>query len=236
MIINLWSTPRTGSVWYSYFLRSLHSNSVLLTEIFNRNHMNMYYSDKGGLKNYHHYEPGFFYKDCRLESGFICVEKVFAERTRTIPEQEEYLISLLANIHPEQILIMHNHVEPMSSQVRNWLMEHPGCQNIFVYRKDKRAQLASYAIAMATRQFAVFDKRLLSNSVVPDIELAPLHGLVERIKVWDSLDKETTIAYEDITFANLPGLPVKQNPDYRLRLSENMLSAIDKIVSDYENS
>jgi len=198
--------------------------------------MNLYISLSTGRKNYHHYEPGFFYTDYFINSGEIQSRKIFAQRTRSVEEEEQYLISLFNSIDVNRVSIMHNHVAPMNMDIRDRLLNYPNSKNIFIHRRDKRAQLASYAIAMATRQFAIFNKSLLSDSVVPDIDPTSLYNLIDRIKVWDSLEKQNIIAYEDINFTDINGAPLKQTRDYKLRLSENMLSIIDTIVSEYENN
>ena len=234
MIINLWSTPRTGSIWYSNYLKQQYPGSILITEIFNQYHMDIYHCmHNDRLINSHTYVEGFFYKDYFIENGTITIKKVFAERTRSIEQEEAYRIDLFNQITSNVPLILHNHVAPIDEQIRQRLIEIAE-KNIYIYRKDKRAQLASYAIAFSTKQFVqFFDKE--ETGVVDDIDPMHLENLVSRIKIWDQLPKQDVVAYEDIEFVNKYNWPKKQNKDYRLRLSDNMITLIDSLVSEYEN-
>ena len=235
MIINLWSTPRTGSVWYSGYLQSQYPDSTLLTEMFNQYHMDIYHHTmhNGRRINAHSYATGFCYDDYFITNGTIATRKVFAERTRSVEEEEAYRIDLFNQVDTTKTLVLHNHVAPINKQVRQRLMDIAD-KNVYIYRRDKRAQLASYAIAFSTKQFVQFFDREETGQVA-DIDRVHLENLVSRIKIWDQLPKQDAIAYEDIEFFNKDNWPKKQNKDYRLRLSNNMISLIDSLVSEYEN-
>lgn len=235
MIINLWSTPRTGSVWYSKHLGKI-KNSIVITEMFNRSHMNMYYYPKdNNITNHHEYFNGCFYKDFYVEDGLLKIKKIYRPRTRTVDEEEKYLQSLLNEIDfSKNNLIMHNHVMPIKEEIRK-LLTNMG-ENIYIYRKSKRDQLCSYAIAIATKSFVSFTKTHLPETIVNDIEPVHLYNLMTRIKFWDSLEKNNVIAYEDIEFYNGKNLPIKQNTDYRNKLSNKMLNIINDLADDYDKN
>ena len=234
MIINLWSTPRTGSVWYSNYLKQQYPGSVLVTEIFNQYHMDIYYSiHNDRVINSHMYVEGGFYKDYFIANGTITIKKVFARRTRSIEEEEAYRIDLFNQITSDIPLILHNHVAPINEKIKQRLINATE-KNIYIHRKDKRAQLGSYAIAFSTKQFVqFFDKE--ETGIVNDIDIEPLENLISRIKIWDQLPKQDIISYEEIEFFNEYNWPKKQNKDYRLRLSDNMLLLIESLVKKYEN-
>ena len=69
-----------------------------------------------------------------------------------------------------------------------------------------------------------------------------LHSLVKRIKTLDDIinnlndPKAIILAYENIEFFEQPGLPRKQNKDYRIRLSQEMLTLVDELVTEYEKT
>lgn len=234
MLINLWSTPRTGSVWYSYYLQRKNLPCVLLSEMFNRYHMDLYYliHPTGKIENLHHYVPNSFYKEYFIKEGKLLSKNLYEKRIRSIPEEEYYLHSLLREIDFRSFnYVLHNHVAPMNNQIRDTLMELG--KNIFIYRKDKLAQLASYAIANETREYVSFSKPNYKESIKISVSnFSPIKDLVKRIKIWDSLQKENIIAYEDINFVNSPGMPVKQNEDYRNRLDERSLKKLEKILNE----
>jgi hypothetical protein len=235
MIINLWSTPRTGSVWYSNYLKQQYPGSILVTEMFNQYHMDIYhFIHNGKVINSHTYTEGSFYKDYFIDNGTIAFKKVFGEQIRSRNEEEAYRIDLFNQITSDIPLILHNHVAPINDQIRQHLINIAE-KNIYIYRKDKRAQLASYAIAFSSKQFVQFSDKE-ETGVVDDIDPVPLENLIGRIKIWDQLPKQQVVAYEDIEFFNKYNWPKKQNKDYRVRLSDNMISLINSLVSEYEIS
>jgi len=236
MIVNLWSTPRTGSVWYSNYLKSQYPNSILLTEFFNQYHMNIYHMMLSYSKriNLYSYSTESWYDDYSIIDGKISIQKKFEKRVRSVEEEEEYRIHLFNQIDTNFNYILHNHVSPINEKISKLLTE-VAEKNIYIYRKDKRAQLASYAIAFSTKQFVQYSYRE-ELGIVSDIDIMPLENLVKRIKVWDSLIKDNIVAYEDIDFFDNQYWPKKQNKDWRQRLSSNMINIIENLVAEYESS
>lgn len=232
MIINIWSTPRTGSVWYSCYQTYLH-NGYLISEPFNTFYMIYHKSIDGRVFNLPDYEEGSFYIDYFLEDGAYTSRKVFGKRERTVEEEEQYRLGLIEKLDLSKTHIIRNHVSPLSESIRKRLLE-IGQKNFYTYRKDKRAQLASYAIAFASKEFMLLDENKRTDDLVDDIDTAPLEQLIERIKVWDKLEKEEVIAYEEMPFQDILGFPVKQNKNHYSRLSNRMIMLIDKLVSKYE--
>lgn len=195
--------------------------------------MDLYYRTENGIiKNYHEYLPGSFYKNYSWKNGKLIIERKFQQRIRTIEEEEKYLVSLLEKVDEKTNYIIHNHVSPICENIRTKLMSMG--ENIFIYRKDKIAQLASYAIAYETKEFVRFSKKENIEEKITIRNIEPLRNLINRIKVWDSLPKANSIAYEDINFYELDGMPIKQNADYSTRLSiESINQIIDLLKSEY---
>lgn len=240
MIINVWSTPRTGSVWYSFYQQSLYPDAIHSNEMFNRYHMGLYHKIENGRRlNLRDYEDGCFYSEHYIQDGVILDKEIYDRRTRSLDEEEQYRISLFDQYTSPRTIIVHNHVDPISEHVRQKLTEIAD-KNFYLYRKDKRAQLGSYVIASSTRQFVQFNDEQ-QTGIVNDVQPNLLENLIHRIRVWDSLtknldSKSEIIAYEDINFVHTKGFPKKQNLDYRQRLSENMLNLIDSLVAEYEQT
>jgi len=243
MLINLWSTPRTGSVWYSYHLAAQHRNSLVLTEMFHVHHMDMYHlrNADGSIQNFHHYIPNGFYVEFFIDdTGNIKKRSITGERTRTVKQEEEYCFDLIKQFNGSQVLILHNHVEPINPSIMQYCIDKAD-KNIWIYRKDKVQQLASYAVALGTKKFASFRKQVHTNEVAPDCEIELLERLVKRIKLWDSLtadkrDNDEIICFEDIKFYDRIGFPYDQNLNPLEKLSDNIKQVILQLVSDYEDS
>ena len=234
MLINIWSTPRTGSVHHSYVLRDAF-NAQLINEFFNRYHMSIYFTNYNGVKlNHREYVPGSFYSEYFVDSGKLSYRKIYGERRRTIDKEENYRLKLfdLIDIN-SQNLVMHNHVAPINKEVYNRLIGMTS-KNVYVYRKDKRAQLASYAVAFSSKQFVLFKSEYKHKSMVSDIDKIHLENLINRIKIYDGLEKSDEIAYEDMEFKPSPNYPIKQVNNYKELLSDNMINRVNDLVVKYE--
>lgn len=237
MIVNLWSTPRTGSVRYSFELRKQYPGSLLVSEMFNRYHMTMYHKpSESRIHNIHNYEVGAFYKGYEIENGKLVITHLHEPRKRTVEQEESYLIDIFNRVDGSQTLIMHNHVEPINHSIRDRLTKLAD-ENIYIYRKDKRHQLASYAIAYSSKQFVAFNPSAITTNTVADIDINILQNLLSRIVAWDRLEKNgRIIAYEELSFEDDERMPLKQNHDHYSRLSNKMIDAIETLVSHYENN
>jgi hypothetical protein len=243
MITNVWSTPRTGSVWYSYYLNKIkHPDSNYINELFNKHHMKNYYmkNTDGLMFSLNDYQKDAYYLEYYLDDGAINFKKIFEPRTRDSDAEEQHRYELLKNYSSNKKTIMHNHVDPINPEIRQYLINIAE-QNYYLYRKDKRAQLGSYVIAYSTKQFGQMVEGEFTDQVL-DIDSSVLCNLVERIKTLDHIidnlidSQSTVLAYEDIEFFEQPGMPRKQNKDYRVRLSQEMLDLVNKLATEYEKS
>lgn len=214
--------------------------------------MTIYFQERDGLMlNHTEYVEGSFYREYFIENDFLSVKKIYNKRHRSVPEEEEYRLQLVNSIDfNAQNVVMHNHVAPINEAIYTKLVSIAD-RNIYTYRKDKRAQLASYAIAYSTKQFVLFKPEYKVKSMVKDIDSIHLENLIKRIEIYDGLTKKEEIAYEDMEFIQSesnpenqnalhmvfrPNLnyPVKQVDDYKKLLSNNMLQIIDNLVTNYE--
>ena len=236
MLINVWSTPRTGSIHYSYVLRDEY-NAHLINEFFNRYHMSIYFTTPNGVQlNHTEYVSGSFYHEYFVDDGKLSQRKIYGKRLKSIKEEEEYRLGLINLLDfNTQNIVMHNHVAPIDQNVYTKLKETAN-KNVYTYRKDKRAQLGSYAIAFSTKQFILFKEEYKHKSKVADIDRVHLENLIKRIKIYDSLEKTDEIAYEDMEFKSSQYYPIKQVNNYIELLSDNMLNIIDQLASEYENN
>lgn len=237
MLTNVWSTPRTGSVWYSHWLQSLDPESILLTEPFNRYHYSTYRKIEadGSILNYNHPVDGGFYIEYFLEDGKLNKRLVYDVRVRDPIEEEKYIFDLIKSASTNQKIILHNHIEPINEQIREWLIDQSGA-NYWIYRKDRQRQLASYTIALETRNFATF-KKTDTKAYASVIHKDALIGLIDRIKIFDKLCgiglNSKVVAFEDIKFYNSEGLPYDQNEDPWLNISSNLQNCIIELLKIY---
>jgi hypothetical protein len=197
-------------------------------------------SDDGKIFNLNEYKEGSFYLDYCLVDGAFSTQKISEPRIRSVEDEEQYRFDLLKNYSSTKKTIMHNHIDPINPEIRQYLMDMAE-KNYYLYRKDKRAQLGSYVIAFSTKQFGQLIKGEFTDRV-DDIDPKVLDHLVERIKTLDTIidniknPDDVVIAYEDIEFFERDGFPRKQNRDYRVRLSQEMQDLVERLVTEYESS
>jgi hypothetical protein len=237
MIINVWSTPRTGSNLFAYNLQRSLPGSFIVSEMFNVYGMTAYYTRApvtGSPTDCPAFVPGAFYVDYYEESGAILHRREYSLRHRTVPQEIQHRMLLLERVaDTHRVLIFRNHVAPLPDGVYNQLTS-IAHQSYYTYRRDKRAQLGSFVIANSTNKFIAFAASDLTTGIVNDIPTAYLDSLMRQVTCWDSLAKPSAVAYEDMVYDQVSGLPIKQNIDYRIRLSDNMLNIIDELVIKYE--
>lgn len=216
MIVNLWSTPRIGSNWYSQYLlhHYLESNrrTILYGQYLNEFQMTGYHKFGYGDLVYN-YEPGLSYKYYYYDylKKAINYKPKQGPRLLDLYQEERYRLDLLKkHDFDKNPAIFYNHVQPMSKYAYKYLFDIAD-KNIFLYRRNIQRQLASYALGYGTKQY----KASNVNKVYADIEVEypVLKNLVERIIYWHRLDKTNCeiICYEDLDFSKIGELPKKQN-------------------------
>jgi hypothetical protein len=202
---------------------------------------NYYMRNADGLMfSLDNYEENAYYLEYFIDNGIINFKKVFEQRTRTADNEEQHRFTLLKQYSSDKKTIMHNHVDPINTEIRQYLMDIAE-KNYYLYRKDKHAQLGSYVIAYSTKQFGQLVKGKFTSKV-SDIDPLILYNLVNRIKTFDHIIKDLNnsnsevVSYEDIDFFERDGFPRKQNTDYRIRLSQKMLKLVEKLAYEYEEN
>lgn len=208
MLTVLWSTPRTGSTWYSYYLYEQLSDSnkkvTFLRQYLNEFHIKSYIKN-GDPDLLMTFEPYSYYLEYYLDplAKRILTKNLFEPRWRTTIQEEDYRIKLLESHNLKKFpTLIHQHVSPMSIKSYSYL-RNKADRNIFLYRRNFIDQVSSYALAMHT---SIFRKQgpqhnipVLQNVTV-DRQL--LSGLTERIKDFYMYDKTgcEVLYYEDIDF------------------------------------
>jgi len=217
MIINLWSTPRTGSNWYAEYLSSqqkkLHNRVSILHQYLNYFHFINYIKPGYGDWVYE-YKKGYSYPGYRYNFLTKAIEPKInnSERDRNPKEEEQYRIDLLErHDHLKTHLILHNHILPMSDKSYNYLFNKAD-KNIFLYRENHIDQLSSYALAYGTNTYKKSENYALHKDVYVDKQV--LENLSERIIYWHNIDKKKcdVVKYEDLDFCyETDRMPKKQN-------------------------
>ena len=234
MIINLWSTPRTGSNWYvQYLLKEyvkINSRTKVLSQYFNSYHFINYIKPKFGDFIYE-YEPKCSYKSYyvnKFEQN-ISNKQVFEKRKLSSEEEKNYRLHLL-NEHnfDKNPIIFYHHIGNIDDNLYTMLLNKAN-KNIFLYRKDFKRQVSSYALAYGLKIFK--PSRLDNINNIVSVEYDVLKNLTDKIIKWHKIDKLNSeiVCYEDLDFKIYEDLPKKQNivdPFSRLD-SETQLNIIE---------
>ena len=107
MIVNLWSTPRTGSNWYSQYLYKKYSaenkRTLLYSQFLNYYHLINYSNPKYNDFVYE-YDKDCSYKSYEFDQlkGSISHKPVAEKRLLDSDDEEKYRLKLLAK---------HNHIK-----------------------------------------------------------------------------------------------------------------------------
>jgi len=235
MIVNLWTTPRTGSNWYSQYLFRKYTSENKRTQLYTQ-YLNQYHFINYIKPNYndfvYEYENGCYYKYYTLDHlrQSISYKNKSEKRICSSDHEEKYRLELLVkHNHKKNPSIFYNHIAPMSDLSYNTLFDIAD-KNIFLYRKDIKRQISSYTLAYGTVQYKQSVK-IYENVTV---EYNVIKNLVDRIIKWHKLDKTNCeiICYEDLEFDLYPDLPKQQNKiDPFTQLSsntqENILNLLD---------
>lgn len=215
MIVNLWSTPRTGSNWYvQYLLKKYTSDKtpLLFHQFLNYFHLINYY--KSGYTDFvYEYDSrcSYVYYSFDKHKESITIQRKAEKRKLDSNMEEAYRLELLdKHNYKKHPCIFYNHVAPMNEKAYTKLFSMTD-KNIFLYRKDIKRQLSSYALGYGTKQYKPNSLEKVYNNISVDYQI--IKNLADRIQYWHSLDKNNCeiVCYEDLDFGTYGDLPKKQN-------------------------
>lgn len=245
MIVNLWSTPRTGSNWYSQYLYKKYSSENKRTRLYAQ-YLNQYHFINYIKPNctdfvyQYDYDCSYKYYTYDYLRQSISYTYKIEKRIGDSNSEEHYRLELLfKHNHIKNPTIFYSHIAPMSDLAYNTLFNMAD-KNVFLYRKDIKRQLSSYALAYGTAQYKQSVKIYKDITVDYDV----IKNLVDRIIKWHALDKTNCeiVCYEDLEFELHSDLPKQQNKidpfsqlsnttqEYILNLVDYFSKSIEKTV------
>lgn len=240
MIINIWSTPRTGSVWLMHHLKAQYNrpHTLLIAAPFEpwQNSTYRIVLPDGRDKFIPHYQSGAFFQDFYFDGQGILRSRLnYCQRVRTPGQEAEHNLKLLKKVKSDQIVIVNNHV-PIEKNYFDRMLT-LASRNIWIDRKNKKDQLASWAISMHSGTFTYFDRSHVFSDQVDIFDKKLLVDLVKRIKVWEKCDKtgHEVLSFEDLELYSGPGFPVDGNTNSWSRLGQQIKDDIMDLVLEYES-
>ena len=141
MIVNLWSTPRTGSTWYSLYLynklKENNPRTYLIKQYLNYVHL-INYSNPKYPDFIYQYEEGSSYitYDYDKLSGSLTNQTTKSPRTRNHIDEETHRLNLLDKIdHKKNTFLFHSHVQPMSKKSYDYMVAKAD-KNIYLLQQE----------------------------------------------------------------------------------------------------
>lgn len=239
MLITSLSMPRTGSVWWGEYQKILHPGSIILHEPFN--HPFYFLIDKDEkFQVYLEYINGTCWRRPNSETGNI--DLCYYKMNISIDEWHKEWIKYIRI--SKQDIICRNHIIPTSDVSLDFLSTFSD-KIFYTYRKNTHEQVASYVIALYTKEFAcyksersnqdsIFNDSIIDNRILNIIDnfssdISKSAGIVKRY-----FPNCEWIDYESMPFENTKnGMPVKQNKSAFDRLASNDKSIILNILEKY---
>jgi hypothetical protein len=239
MLTVIWSTPRTGSNWYTnYLVNQLNGKNVTcLRQFFGKYNLNSY-QKHNSQELFYEYERGMFYKEYYLDRFCKQIKSRTVSNKRTLnPSQEEaHRISILDKHNLEKYpIIINQHVKNMATDTYHYL-RYKATRNIYLYRENIIDQLASYVVAMYTNKFI---STYVSDEIIKNAEIdtGQLDDLYYRITYWHMLDKKgcEVIKYEDFDFNTDSTLKKQHTTKCIDMVSEKMKAKIFEYAESYKS-
>lgn len=229
MIINIWSTPRTGSNWYAAFVAEKYQTKIRINQILNYYHLINYYGDTDWI---YEYDDGLSYPEYVYDSLKQSIKqiKIHGNRIRNPIDEEKYRIEIIEkHNHIKNPILFSNHVAPMSKNAYEYLFTKAD-KNIFLYRENFIDQMSSYALGYATKQWKPTSDKVYSDV---DTDKEVLFHFYERILYWHSLDKTNceVVRYEDLEFDSNETMPKKQN---KVKAFDQLSNITQSFILDLE--
>ena len=215
MLINVFSTHRTGSTWWCHYLINKNPGGIFYNELFNQ----VTYFAVGGNDKYipfNEYKEGYYWRSpnnaCkRLLHHYYKVPDEYEGRYERWIKYLEF--------SPE-VNICHTHLWPLRDSKYLAELCKIGDKNYYVYRENILEQMASLIIMEHTGEYTVVTKEKSNISekfTYPIIDMKTIEWKMKEILHAEEFIADKLFNYERIKYESMPfhetveGMPLKQN-------------------------
>lgn len=215
MLINVFSSHRTGSTWWAHYIKKQHPGSKIYNEIFNQ----LWYftiNENGSFTRHDEYSDGCFWR----APNASCTEIVHNYRELATKDNLRFdkwlkFFKLSTNIN-----ICHTHLSPLQDVAYLTKLSSIGDKNYYVYRENILEQMASFIILEHTGEFAAFTEdrsNITEKFTYPIIDTESIEGKIQEILHADEFIDNKLFNCERIKYESMPfsetieGMPLKQN-------------------------
>lgn len=224
MLINVFSTHRSGSTWWTKYQHFLNPGSIVLNETFNQLGYMKDEVDPIRITHHHEYHPGCYWIAPTTDLNEI---GSFYFKMDITPEERfnrwvEYIK------HYNGTIICHTHTEPLVNGKYIYQLSEIADKNYFVYRDDVVNQLASFQIMQLTGEHAITSDKnsnrtdRLTRSIVERYQAEwHLRSIREARKIANEIENVEFINYNNMpTHVEFEGTIYKQNASAFNRLCD----------------
>jgi hypothetical protein len=231
MLINVFSLHRTGSTWYSHYLKNKYPNGELYNEWFNQLQYFKLNPDNSFTPQ-SEYSEGCFFR-APNEAGTELVH-VFRELTPEDDVRFDKLLTYLKRESQTKTIVIHTHLTPLRDEDILLELSKAGDKNYYVYRENTIEQLASYTLLLHTGEYGAWTKdraHLTERYEHPIVDVGAIEWLCNDIMRAEALIERKIVNFERIKYESMPfehtidGMPLKQNVS-----AFNRLCMIDQLL------
>ena len=154
MLINVFSLHRTGSTWWSHYIKNQYPGAELLNEIFNQ----LIYHKRdlnGAWQTAREYSEGWCWHLPNNE--YTDIASYYREIT---PQEEADRFDRWIEFFrlSKKSYVVHTHLTPLQDEKYLTELSEIGDNNYYVYRENKLEQIASCVLVTHTGEYSAFTK------------------------------------------------------------------------------
>ncbi len=236
MLINVFSLHRTGSTWFSHYIKNQYPGSLILNEIFNQ--LAYFTTDENDVFTPHEeYFEGCFFRAPNREC--TKVERYFRKFIKEDECRFDRWIQYIKNSPLQHIC--HTHLSPLQDEKYLCELSLIADKNYYIYRENILEQIASKQIMDYTGEYKVTipEKANRSDRFIESIvhPYAALHFYEQIMNADDLVDGYISSNVEKLSYESLPfektinGMPLKQNISAFERLCDSDQEILRNMVN-----
>ena len=241
MLINVFSSHRTGSTWWAHYIKNQYSNGKLYNEIFNQvRYLRDAEVGSGKFVQEEDYTDSCFWR----APDDSCTEIVNNYRELVAKDSSRFNKWLQFFKQSTDTVVCHTHLSPLQDNKYLTELSKIGDKNYYVYRENVLEQLASFVILEHTGEFGVTTKdkaNISTKFTYPIIDIKSIEWKSWEIIHSEEIVNKLIVNFEKIKYESMPfnetidGMPLKQNVSAFNRLCLIDQELIKQIYSRAQN-
>jgi hypothetical protein len=239
MLINIFSLHRSGSTWWTYYIRNQYKNSIFFNEVFNQlNYFSV--NEDNTYTPQDTYFDGCFWQSPNEDLTYIVNH--YRKITDSDSNRFDNWVKFIGLL--QSPVICHTHFSPLQNKKYIIDLADISKKNYYVYRENIHEQLASLSIMRHTKEYMVTDADSALKSTQFEYSIVDKESIkffINDVKqaeqfMEDNIHNVEYIKYESMPFSEtLSGMPLKQNMSAFARLCSHDQSTIMSAIQENYN-